>query len=350
MKKPLANLLVDPVGKTPLSLEIEDEAGGEVISGALLAANGSRYPITRSIPRFFTVSDEKQRQTSQTFGYKWGRTDSYGSQGMTKTNIRWRLEKYNFGSLEEWVDFYNQRSAILDVGCGSGYSSSLYLCSPQWEDKAMWVGADISEAVDVARERLGHLQNAHFIQGDALQLPFPDQSFDAIFSEGVLHHTPSTRQAILSTAKVLKTGGEYHFYVYRKKGPVREFTDDYIRQQIAPLSDEEAWESMRSLTMLGKILSELNQEVEIPEDIPLLGIKAGKHDLQRLVYWNFAKLYWNQERTFEENVHVNFDWYRPHYAHRQTAEEVHAWCDEARLSIYWFREEEAGFTVKAVKN
>jgi hypothetical protein len=44
-------------------------------------------------------------------------------------------------------------------------------------------------------------------------------------------------------------------------------------------------------------------------------------------------------------VHVNFDWYRPVYAHRQTAAEVRAWCDEARIRITRFNEQESGFTV-----
>jgi hypothetical protein len=107
---------------------------------------------------------------------------------------------------------------------------------------------------------------------------------------------------------------------------------------------------MRSLTVLARKLSDLDVTVELEEDIPLLGIKAGKEDVQRLVYWNFAKLYWNDAATFEENVHANFDWYRPRYAHRQSAEEVHAWCDEAGLRITRFHEQPSGFTVIAAKN
>ncbi|MCI0562156.1 MAG: hypothetical protein MN733_27025 [Nitrososphaera sp.] len=89
--------------------------------------------------------------------------------------------------------------------------------------------------------------------------------------------------------------------------------------------------------------------IRLSEDIPLLGIKAGKHDGQRLIYWNFAKLYWNESLSFEENVHVNFDWYRPQYAHRQTEQEVRHWCDEASLVVRWFHVQESGFSVIAVK-
>jgi hypothetical protein len=71
--------------------------------------------------------------------------------------------------------------------------------------------------------------------------------------------------------------------------------------------------------------------------------------VQRLIYWNFAKLYWNPNWSFEENVHVNFDWYRPRYSHRQTADEVREWCAEAALAITRFHEQESGFTVRATK-
>jgi hypothetical protein len=53
--------------------------------------------------------------------------------------------------------------------------------------------------------------------------------------------------------------------------------------------------------------------------------------------------------SFEENVHVNFDWYRPVYAHRHTADEVRAWCAEASLDITRFDEQESGYTVIARK-
>src|SRR3712207_3338642 len=101
------------------------------------------------------------------------------------------------------------------------------------------------------------------------------------------------------------------FYVYRRKGPVREFTDDYIRERISSLPPEEAWEALRPLTRLGQALAELRAEVEVPEDVPLLGIRAGRYDVQRLIYWHFAKMYWNEAVPFETSHHINFDWYHP---------------------------------------
>lgn len=348
MRRELLDLLVDPIHGAALTFE-GNTSGDSIDAGMLRGVDGSSYPIIGGIPRMVANHDAGQAQTSDSFGFKWTRRDSYDSPQVKADSATWLAQKYGFSSADDWARHLAARRRILDLGCGSGFSSSLWLETPYWDGAALWVGADISVAIDVAHERLGHLAGAHFVQADALQLPFAAGAFDTVFSEGVLHHTPSTRAALLGGARVLAPGGEFHFYVYRRKAPVREFTDDYVRAAIASLTDTEAWEAMRSLTQLGCALSELKATVRLEEGVPLLGIPAGEHDLQRLIYWHFAKLFWNPGWSFEENVHVNFDWYRPHYAHRQTEAEVRSWCDEAGLRITHFGAQESGFAVRAVK-
>lgn len=349
MKRDLLDLLVDPQTGGRLTLHAASvAANGSIEEGALENDRGERYAISRAIPRFVRTGDAGQAQTSASFGYKWGRRDSYEDAAALDTYRGWLLAKYGFDSVEAWTAYFDGRRRVLDAGCGSGYSSALWLDAPGWTGQAMWVGVDISEAIDVARERLGALPNTHFVQADILQTPFAEGSFDAIFSEGVLHHTPSTREALLACARLLAPGGDIHFYVYRRKAPVREFTDDHVRAAIANMSNDEAWEAMRPLTKLARELSRLDISVDV-DDIPVLDIRGGRYDLQRLIYWHFAKLFWNESYPFEANLHVNFDWYRPHYANRQTAEEVGAWCAEARLEIQRFHEEESGFTVIATR-
>jgi ubiquinone/menaquinone biosynthesis C-methylase UbiE/uncharacterized protein YbaR (Trm112 family) len=351
MKGHILYILVDPDNLNPLTLETLETSGTEeIITGKLISTNGLNYEIRNGIPRFVTTVNLDQLQTSETFGFKWKKRDTYDTPAFREIMIPWIIEMYGFKSLEDMTEHYNSSEIILDIGCGSGFTSSLWMDNTKWNGKSMWIGLDISEAIDVAQERLINIPNTHFVQADALQLPFPDVSFNTVISDGVLHHTPSTREAILSGARVLRPGGEFCFYVYRRKGPIREFTDDYIRDRISSLTNEDAWEMMRSLTKLGQVLTELHANVIIPEDIHLLGIRAGEYDVQRLIYWNFAKLYWNDKLSFEENVHVNFDWYRPKYAHRQSSDEVHSWCSEAGLSIIRFHEQESGFAVRAIKS
>ena len=348
MRRSLLDVLVDPRTGEPLALR-EDAADGDEILAGELSVDGASYRIADGIPRFVATDDSGQRQTERSFGYKWTKRDSFGSEGMQEELHGWLLDRYGFASAQDMRAYFASRRRTLDAGCGAGFATSAWMTEGWDAQGAEWVGADISAAIDVAHDRLGRFGGTHFVQADVLELPFRPGSFDAVISEGVLHHTPSTERAVKALVPLLAPGGELMFYVYAKKAPIREFTDDYVRERLADMSPEDAWEALRPLTRLGQALAELHVEVEVPEDVPLLGIQAGRYDVQRLIYWNVAKLFWNEKMTFEENNHLNFDWYAPRYAHRQTEEEVRRWCADEGLEITRFHVHEAGYTVRAVK-
>jgi hypothetical protein len=113
------------------------------------------------------------------------------------------------------------------------------------------------------------------------------------------------------------------------------------------MTPQQAWDAMMPLTRLGRALGELDIEIEIPESIGLLGIPAGRINLQRLFYWHVCKVFYRPELTLEEMNHINYDWYAPRNAHRQTEEQVRRWCAEAGLSVERERIEEAGITIVA---
>lgn len=101
---------------------------------------------------------------------------------------------------------------------------------------------------------------------------------------------------------------------------------------------------------LGIELGRLNVDVNVPEDIPYLGIKAGKLDIQRFFYWNICKAFYREDFSIDEMNHINFDWYRPLNCHRHTEEEIRLWCGEARLRIEHKDISESGITVVAAKS
>jgi arsenite methyltransferase len=348
MRDALLAILADPVDRQPLLLTgSQRDPEGDVLSGHLEGAAGRRYPITSAIPRFVLTEDANQKQTQQSFGFKWQQRHTYDSPAVLASSREWLVSRYGFVDVDEMRRYMASRPRVLDAGCGSGFSASLWLTA-EWGG-AMWVGVDISDAIDVARSRLGAVPDTHYVQGDLLQLPFADGTFDVVFSEGVLHHTPSTADAFRSLVRLLTPGGELMAYVYRRKAPVREFTDDYIRGIVSALEPQDAWAALRPLTALGRALSSLKAEVDVPQDIPYLGIKAGRHDVQRLMYWHFAKMFWNDAFSFEENNHINFDWYHPRYAHRHTESELRSWCDETGLTMTHLDAQESGYTIRAVK-
>ena len=336
----ITDLLVDPETGGPLHLVGEESGPLRLVGDA-----GADYPIVDGIPRFVSPSATPQGQTGASFGYKWGRTDTYLSPAMRAMGRQWLIERYGFPSTEAMRGYLEGQGAVLDLGCGGGYSTSLWM-DDHWAGR-LWLGADISEAIDVARDRLGHLPGTAFIQADILHLPLRSGTFDAIIAEGVLHHTPSTRLALESATRVLAPGGEIMFYVYRRKGPIREFVDDLVRDRISSLPPADAWDALKPLTRLGQGLAQTGASVVVAEDIPLLEIPAGTYDVQRLFYWHVAKAFWNPDMSFEENHHINFDWYHPAYAHRQTEAEVRSWCAEFGLRIVHFDAQESGFTVRA---
>lgn len=312
--------------------------------GEEISYRGRRLATSAGVLRDLDVADAGQAQTRDTFAYKWSRRDTYASPAILQAIGSWLRERYAplLRKLEAGAGPY----ALLDAGCGSGNSASL-LFDGNWQ-KLRYVGADISSAVDIARETIAAVApDCAFLQCDLMKLPFPDQSFDIVFSEGVLHHTPSTRDAILATARLVRPGGLYSIYVYAQKSPAREFTDDHIRETVSRLPQAEAWDRLMPLTKLGKALGDLDIEVDVPEDVDLLGIPKGRVNLQRLFYWHFCKAFYRPDLTLDEMNHINFDWFTPVYSHRQTREQVEQWCGEAGLVIEDLRKEEAGITVLA---
>jgi arsenite methyltransferase len=340
----MSESLVDPRNGGVLRLAARETTGdGEVMTGALIAKDGAEFSITDGVANMLDPSDSEQAQTADSFAFKWKGWESAETPSGYELTRDWFVDRY-FGSVNSMVEFIGARKRILDCGCGSGLSSSVYL-NPSFAGE-LWAGADISDAVHLARKRLGTVPNTLFVKADMMRLPFGAAYFDTIFAEGTLHHTPSTRAAIVAVSRHLAPDGLLLFYVYRKKSAIREFTDDYIREQVAALPPARAMELIRPLTELGRALAELEETVQVP-DIPVLGIPAGTYDVQRLFYWHVAKVFWNDKNSFEANNYINFDWYHPTFAHRQTPEEVRQWCGEAGLTVERIRDEDAGMTVWA---
>ncbi len=104
----------------------------------------------------------------------------------------------------------------LDVGCGSG---ALAIALAKRYPEAEVVGIDrwgkeyasFSKPLCEENARIEGASNVTFMQGNALALPFEDESFDAIVSNYVYHNIPSKdRQSILlETLRVLKKGGSF---------------------------------------------------------------------------------------------------------------------------------------------
>jgi ubiquinone/menaquinone biosynthesis C-methylase UbiE len=102
---------------------------------------------------------------------------------------------------------------VLDVGCGQGIDLVRYARAG-----ANVTGVDLTPRhVELARGHLAALGlTGTVVEGDAERLPFPDDSFDRVSSNGVLHHTPDIAASLREIRRVLRPGGEARIIVYNK--------------------------------------------------------------------------------------------------------------------------------------
>lgn len=323
----------------------EQELVNNIKDGKLII-DSKKYKTRGEILIVYSQKSEKQTQTENVFGFKWALKETFESEASMAMIRNWTNEKYL--NVTDWLPKKEGKYRVLDAGCGASFTALEYF--KQVYDRINYIGVDISSSVEVASQRVSKFDiEAQFLQCDLLQIPLKENSLDVIFSEGVLHHTDSTKNALTSLSKLLRDDGLFFFYVYKKKGPIREFTDDYIREKLQQMSPAEAWEALKPITEIGIKLGELNTKISISNKCELLEIESGEVDLQRFFYWNIFKCFYRPEYTFDEMNHINFDWYAPKNAFRQSPEEVRNWCEEANLSIEREYIEEAGITIIARK-
>ena len=121
---------------------------------------------------------------------------------------RYALEPYIF----DFAQFSSARGLkVLEIGVGMGAD---YLEWLKAGTKA--TGVDLSAAsIEMARRRCklaGHQPDLRV--ADAEELPFANNSFDVVYSYGVMHHSPDTPQCVREAWRVLKPGGQARIMVY----------------------------------------------------------------------------------------------------------------------------------------
>ena len=122
---------------------------------------------------------------------------------------------YHLPELFESMDGTDQR--LLEVGCGIGVDS-IQLAKRGFQVTAV----DLTEnALAVARQFAARREaTVDFRLGNAEGLDFPDESFDAIYSFGVLHHTPDIKRSVAEVHRVLRPGGTAYVMLYHRNSLV----------------------------------------------------------------------------------------------------------------------------------
>lgn len=172
------------------------------------------YPIVDGIPRLLspkmrdalrgdvsaTGMDSAQVETALSFGYEWQR--------FPEMYEEWEKQFLNYMQ-PHGPDFFHGKK-VLDAGCGNGrfaYYAAKY-------GAEVWA-IDLGPAVEVARKNTASC-NVHVVQADLHNPPFALESFDFIYSIGVLHHLPDPEPAFQNLLRFLKPGGTVQIYLYWK--------------------------------------------------------------------------------------------------------------------------------------
>lgn len=176
------------------------------------------FPIQRGVPRFVAAADPhvaSARRTVRAFERQWthysglrrlfGKDAAQMAANLVGSRISQRID----------ANWYPGRR-VLDAGCGHGrYLHAFRRLGAQV------VGLDIGRGPEVAgiRPDPGGLA---WVQGDVLAPPFRPASFDLVFCDGVLHHTPDPAAGYQGLARLVKPGGALYVWLYPQEGFVRE--------------------------------------------------------------------------------------------------------------------------------
>jgi glycosyltransferase involved in cell wall biosynthesis/ubiquinone/menaquinone biosynthesis C-methylase UbiE len=140
------------------------------------------------------------------------------ARGAQPQSLEWFLEveRYRYGVYAPWMlevmEFAEHAGQqVLEIGGGMGTDLAQFA-----RNRANVTDVDLSEGhLQLAQEnfRLRGL-TGRFVHHDAESLPFDDNSFDLVYSNGVIHHTPNTAKTVSEIYRVLKPGGRVIVMVY----------------------------------------------------------------------------------------------------------------------------------------
>ncbi len=125
--------------------------------------------------------------------------------------FKYNIEAHIF-SFAQFTRFYGKK--VLEVGVGAG------------SDFVQWCRAGAhATGIDLTEEGINHVRRRLDVYGlhadqlvvaDCERLPFEDNTFDLVYSSGVIHHTPDTPKAMREIIRVCKPGGTCKVMIYHR--------------------------------------------------------------------------------------------------------------------------------------
>lgn len=251
-----------------------------------------KYPIREGIPRFILEFKPFIEETRKSFDLQWEMSRLRGEYSQFSPEHKEKLVEYLLDDTMLKAEYFKGKK-VLDAGCGVGRFS--YALAQLRADVTAIDYNDI--AVKTAHEYLKDNGQVKVIQADIFNLPFPEGSFDFIFSWGVLHHTGDTKKAFDRLVPLLKDNGIFFVMLYEKYNPFKIWFTDQVRR-ITLRMDKKRLYSL--CIFLSKIFKYKIIRALLKPVIDIGSSAEGNYD-------SFAKAI-NQHHTAEEV----FRWYLDH--------------------------------------
>jgi len=163
------------------------------------------------------LEEDKQRAREQWSEDPCGATYA-GERELGTREFFEEVERHRYEEYAPWMPglmgFDRFRGArLLEIGCGMGTDLLQFA-----RGGARCTGIDLTpRSIQITRHRFALYDMAgDFMLADGERLPFSDESFDVVYSNGVLHHTPDTERAVTEVHRVLKVGGTAKVMLYHR--------------------------------------------------------------------------------------------------------------------------------------
>lgn len=221
----------------------------------------------------------------ESFGWQW----TWNSRMRSEADLRMRVADKFRVAPEEF-----KGKLVLDAGAGAGDQSDYIL-----RQGAEVVSLDLSPSIEVVARKLRMRSGWVGAQGDILHLPFADNCFDIVYSEGVLQHTRDSAAAVRELCRVLRPGG-------------RILATHYVRTPVHTL----ARRLRRRLTLA--YYDALRNRLSRLDRFKLLLITGNLAALSyapligRILRWSGTALYYDLMPEFKTTWTNTFDYYGNH--------------------------------------
>ena len=135
-----------------------------------------------------------------------------------------------------------QNKRVLEIGSGRGGGGSFVA---RYHHSKEYIGVDFSQkAVQLANKLHNHIPNLKFVCGDAENLPFDDNTFDAVINVESSHCYGDMVAFLQEVKRVLKSGGKFSWTDFRIKSNLVYLNNSFEKSGLKLVREETITENV----------------------------------------------------------------------------------------------------------